>query len=79
MKKANASCAQTASVPRGSSANVTRLAKSGVLVEYDRLSEAELSVIDSLSDEEVAALVSVHEKSSNAPRVNGPFWCAFCF
>lgn len=53
--------------------------KSGALIDHERITVAEREVIDSLSQEEVDALVSIYSKFSSTQKANGPFWCAFCF
>jgi hypothetical protein len=63
----------------GASENMAVLAKAGVVIEQQRLSQDELDVIDSLSPEEVSALLSVYKKFSSIEDSKNPFWRAFCF
>lgn len=79
MKKKKNTASTKIRAPRGSSANFALLIKSGVVIDHERITVAERKVIDSLSQEEVDALVSVYEKFSSAQKVKGPFWRAFCF
>lgn len=58
--------------------NLSVLVAEGVVIEEKRLTAEELTAIESLTDEEVAALRSIYKKFAAKPH-KSPFWRAFCF
>lgn len=65
-----------------SSARVQALVKAGVLLPNPELhlTDEERAVIDGMSEEELATMVSVYKRFAGAQhRFPGPLWRAFCF